>query len=141
MTFAELDLARIRNATEDNAHRYYGGPLSLGKDDAARYVAEGHLKQYPLAETWREVAALLDARPEILTLTAAEVEQRRTNRANLCEEYAHNAHRHLVTGWVDDAHGLIDDGELLDPDHRVLGRYSWQQIRDAVIAEAAKVSS
>lgn len=138
--FTDIDHARIQVATEDNAHRYYGGPLNFGKADAARYVTEGHLKEYPLAETWREVTALIEARPEMLTWTAAEVQQRQQALADMCEEYAVSAHRHMVTGWTDDAHGLINDGELCNPDHRVLGRYSWQQLHDAVDAEAVEVT-
>ncbi len=59
MTFTDVDLARIRVAAEDNAHRYYGGPLNLSRVDAARYITEGHLKQYPLKETWQQVATLI----------------------------------------------------------------------------------
>jgi hypothetical protein len=128
----DADHARIRVAVEDHAHRYYGGPLHLGRSDAARYVTEGHLGQHPLKETWQAVAELIEARPEVLTWTAADVAERRQVRAEQCEALAHEAHDHMVAGRTPEAEAAVGRGEVLDPDHRVLGRYSWTQIRKAL---------
>lgn len=136
MTLAVDDLARVRIATEDHAARYYGGPLNLGRDDAARYTAEGHLgklcDRYRLAAVWRAVAAVIDERPELLTATEVERTARREERARRCEDAAHRAHELFQAGWGGDALAAVAEGEQADPDHRVAGRHTWTDLRKII---------
>lgn len=133
-TMTEVDLARIAVAVEDNALRYVGGPFNFGRDDAVRYVSEGHLKRYPFREVWDHVAAYIDAHPEVLTYTPTTVAANQQRRAEQCEGLARDAHEAMTEADIPDALAAVDDGERIDPDYRVAGRHSWDALREAINA-------
>lgn len=137
-----LDLRRIEIATEDQAARYYGGPLRFTADDAARYTAEGRrldelCRTHGLPVIWRAVAAVLRERPELLTDTEQAVELRKEQRRQQCYEATHAAAQAVLAGRFDEAQRHIDRGELIDPDYLSDGWRSWESLRNAVAAKAA----
>lgn len=131
-----LDRERVRVAAEDHAGRYYGGPMRLGRDSAARYTAEGHLRglcdQYTLGEVWRAVAEVIDARPALLTDTDQVRAARKAERAARCDQAADAAYQAWNAGDADRALRELDRGELIDPDHRISRWYSWEDLRKVV---------
>ena len=132
----ELDLIRVRIATEDNAGRYFGGPLGLSQSDAARYTSEGHLSKlcdrYGLATVWRAVAEVIEARPELLTDSEEVRQQRARDRAAACEAANVSAGDAYKAGNYPAALAALDEGDRADPDHRVNGRHSWASLRELV---------
>lgn len=136
MEFTEQrDIPRIIIAIEDNAYRYFGGPLNLGVDSTIRYVCEGHLKDYPLREVWGHVAAYVQTHPEVLTHSSNDVADAQQRRAETCESLAHEAYEAMGEGDIADALALIDDAERTNPDHRIAGRHTWDHLREAVNAK------
>ena len=137
-----LDLVRVAIATQDHAHRWYGrhGGFTFSKSDAARYVSEGALKQYPLKPTWRAVAAHIEAHPEVLTFTDEQEVQAQRDRAQRCAEIADEACEQMVAGWFVDALAMLDAGELVDPDYRI-GFRSWDDLREIVRRRQALAES
>lgn len=130
----QRDFPRIVIAVEDNAYRYYGGPLRLDVDSTTRYVSEGHLKDYPLREVWGHVADYIAAHPEVLTYTPNDVAIAQQQRAEKCEELAHEAYLAKEDGAIGDALALVDEGERTNPDHRVAGRRTWDHLREKINA-------
>jgi len=135
--FTPAEEAQIRQAAEDYAGRYFGGPLGLGREDAARYVAEGHLgglcDRHGLAVVWQAVADHVDRHPQVLDrrLSDAEIRQRQTARAAEARELSRQAARAFRAGQLDRALALIDEGEQVCPEHRAGGR-SWDELRARV---------
>jgi N12 class adenine-specific DNA methylase len=147
--FTARELAVIRHAVEDWAGNYYGtlGELHFDRDDAERYVAEGHLQQlgtqHRLAVVWRAVAAHLDVHPEILEAGRLNDAQRAANqqeRVHRGGQLALAAHRAFMQGDYRGALDLVDAGERETPEGRASGM-SWDSIRDRINAEIAARSS
>ena len=121
--FSPLERAQIRNAVDDYAGQYYGGPMGFGRDDAARYTSEGHLpdlvERHGLSKVWEAVRAEIDERPDVLDRSEDErrrLRNERRDRANrLVDEEALAAFK---AGDYDRAEQLIDEAERLDPDAR-----------------------
>src|SRR5205823_366127 len=82
--FTTVEQAQIRNAVADYAAGYYGGPLGLGRDSAARYTAEGHLRalvdRHGLGAVWQAVAAVIEAEPGVLDRSVRERDELRAQR-------------------------------------------------------------
>jgi hypothetical protein len=131
----QRDFPRIRVAVEDNAYRYIGGPFNMGAEAAVRYVCEGHLKDYPLREVWEHVAAYIDAYPQVLAYTPADVAIAQQERNERCDDLAHEAYEAMNEGDIADALALIDDAERTNPDYRVAGRHTWDDLREAINAK------
>lgn len=133
--FSPVEAARIRVAVEDHAARYFGGPLGLARDDAARYVSEGHLKslvdKYGLREVWDGVAAELEARPELLERDEAARAASRAARHERAAATSRDALAAYKTGDVDGALKALDAGELIDPEYRYRG-VSWDRARELI---------
>jgi hypothetical protein len=123
----------------NGAATYYRGPLGFSRDDAARYTSEGPLgklcDQYSLKVVWREVAAVIDARPDLLTTTKQDRQNRKVDRARRCEEFARQANQMVCAGDRVGAYTALGEGERVDPDHWVAGRYSWSDLR-RIVAKA-----
>jgi hypothetical protein len=139
--FTAIEQATIRNAVTDQAGGYFGGPLHLGKADAARYVSEGHLgklcDKYSLSEVWRAVAEVIAADESVLHRTHEQRTQGREEREARCERMAEEAFAAYQAGDLTAAAALIDEAELVDPSYRsgrskqVYG-YDWADIRAAI---------
>lgn len=142
MAFTNAEQALIRQAVEDYAGRYYGGPFGLGRDDAARYVAEGHLgdvcDRHGLAAVWRAVSNFIDQHPRVLDrrLSDAEIRQRQADRSARAAELSRQAAAAFRAGDADRALALIDEGEQTCPGYRA-GLRSWDDLRARVRASAA----
>lgn len=140
--FSSAEQAQIRQAAEDHAGRYFGGPLGLGRDDAARYVAEGHLgdvcDRHGLAAVWQAVADLIDQHPRVLDrrLSDAELGQRQADRSARAAELSRQAAAAFRAGQIARALALIDEGEQACPGYRA-GLRSWDDLRARVRASAA----
>lgn len=141
MAFTNAEQALIRQAVEDYAGRYYGGPFGLGRDDAARYVAEGHLgdlcDRHGLGHVWQAVAAHIDQRPQVLdqAFPEQELRQRQAERAARAGELSRQAARAFKAGDLARALALIDQGEQTCPGYRA-GLRSWDDLRARVRASA-----
>lgn len=134
----EVDLIRIRHLVEDHAGSYYGGPLSLGRDDTIRYTVDTVDNLFPDVDynTLRGlVIEAIDDQPNILDrrLTEADREKRAAVRRDAANGWLDLAHR-LITATrhdplpteftgldVDDRHALaaacVDVAEREDPTH------------------------
>lgn len=139
--FTPAEQAQIRQAAEDHAGRYVGGPLGLGREDAARYVAEGHLgglcDRHGLAAVWQAVADFIDQHPRVLErLSDAELGQRQAARSARAAELSRQAAAAFRAGDADRALALIDEGEQACPGYRA-GLRSWDDLRARVRAAAA----
>ena len=140
--FSAAEQAQIRQAAEDHAGRYFGGPLGLGRDDAARYVAEGHLgdvcDRHGLAAVWREVSHFIDQHPRVLDqrLSDDELRQRQADRSAQAAELSRQAAAAFRAGDADRALALIDEGEQTCPGYRA-GLRSWDDLRARVRACSA----
>src|SRR5690606_2895947 len=70
--FSAAERVMIRHAVEDHAAGWYGevGPFVFGREEAARYTAEGALSglcdRHGLAAVWRAVAEVIEAHPQWL---------------------------------------------------------------------------
>lgn len=142
MTIDALDLVRIEIATEQHAAGYFGGPLELGQDSAARYVAEGHLgtlcDRYGLGPVWEAVAEVLQQRPELLTLTMRQREQLRQERADCCQEVFSRADVAFRAADYPAALSALDEGERIAPDHQPIDWSSWEDLRQVVARKQAE---
>ncbi|KWX03232.1 hypothetical protein LI90_4283 [Carbonactinospora thermoautotrophica] len=143
--FDPIEQAMIRNATEDYASRYYGGPMRFGRDDAARYVAEGHLRdlvdKHGLTPVWNAVASLIAERPEVLDpITEADREQRIRARQDRAGRLADDAYTALLRHDYNRALELIGQAELVDPTYRPSGA-TWEQIREAIREQRDEAAS
>jgi preprotein translocase subunit YajC len=131
--FDELDQARIRNAVAEHAAGYYGGPLNLGRDDAARYVSEGHLgplvSRHGLNDVWEAVAAEIERNPDALTPDRAGRSRAIRERA---DDASTRALAHFKAGELDQALAAIAEGEAADPDFRTARGVSWSSMREAI---------
>lgn len=152
-----LDVVRLTIAAEQTAGSYYGkrGALTFTRSDAVRYTSESWLNRrptggtaYTLAQVWDVVAAIVDASPELLTLTDEERAERAKARAAQVAAHELDAAAAYKDGRHADAHAAIDAGELADPDHTTYGRlHSWAELRgfvdkrDAAQAEPAAVAA
>ena len=140
--FSAAERAQIRQAAEDHAGRYFGGPLGLGRDDAARYVAEGHLGdvcgRHGLAAVWKAVADFIDQHPQVLDrrLSDVEISQRQADRSARAAELSRQAAAAFRAGDADRALALIDEGEQTCPGYRA-GLRSWDDLRARVRACSA----
>ena len=140
--FSTAEQVQIRQATEDHAGRYFGGPLGLGREDAARYVAEGHLgglcDRHGLAAVWKAVADIIDQHPQVLDqrLSDDELRQRQADRSARAAELSRQAAAAFRAGDADRALALIDEGEQVCPGYRA-GLRSWDDLRARVRASAA----
>jgi hypothetical protein len=116
---SELELLEIGYTADDHAGRYYGGPLGLNADDAARYVTEGHLghliARHGFGAVWDAVANHLACNPSVLTLTNTARTEARNGRIASAEQHRKDAKRSFDIGDFDSALALIADAERLDP--------------------------
>ena len=140
--FTPIEQAIIRNAVADQAADYFGGPLGLGRDSAARYVSEGPLSEladrHGLGTVWDAVAAVIDADPTVLERDAQTRTATRAEREAHAEQLAETALAEFKQGAWNRASDLIDQAELIDPTYRP-GRsehnpfgYRWDEIRAAI---------
>ena len=117
--FTELEIAEIGHAADDHAARYYGGPLELCRDDAARYVSEGHLghliSRHGLGTVWAAVADYLSRNPAVLELTEIARTEARHARIDAAEQARRNAKRNFDAGDFDSSLAMIAAAERLDP--------------------------
>lgn len=138
----DADQARIRVTTEDYAAANYGGALGLSKDDAARYVAEGHLKslvdEHGLNDVIDEVRKVIATRPEVLQGIKDGGRAKRAARDAKAAELSTEAVNALKRGDHAGAQRAIDSGEQLHPDYRASGRHSWGDMRAVVTKKEAE---
>ncbi|GAA4439211.1 hypothetical protein [Phytohabitans houttuyneae] len=135
MTFTPPELAMIRHAVQDYAGRWYGqvGAMTFGRDDAARYVSEGHLgmlcDRYTLKQVWRAVAEVINEDPAVLELrlSDAEVEERAAARRAAADEIDQRAAAAFHAGDLAGTLALIDEAELAAPTYR-----NWDDLRRLV---------
>ena len=117
--FSELELLEIGYTADDHAGRYYGGPLGLNANDAARYVTEGHLghliTRHGFGAVWDAVASHLAGNPSVLTLTNTARTEARKGRIASAEQHRKDAKRSFKVGDFDSALAMIADAERLDP--------------------------
>jgi hypothetical protein len=142
-----VEHALIRNAVADHAGGYYGGPLGLGRDSAARYTSEGHLhelvERHGLDAVWTAVAEAIDADPAILDRGQAQRATERQQREARAEQVAREALAAYKRGEHAEARTLIDQAELVDPTYRPgrgnarTYRPSWDEIRRSIGRGAA----
>ncbi|WP_327009738.1 AAA family ATPase [Dactylosporangium sp. NBC_01737] len=140
--FTSLEQADIRTAVADHAGFYFLGPLNPGRESAARYVSEGHLRdladRYGLAAVWDAVTAVIDADPSVLELTETQRADLRAHRQDRAEQIAAAALAAFKAGDYHLAQELVTRGELLDPqyrpgrtEHRPYG-IGWHQMTEAI---------
>lgn len=128
-----VDLVVVAHACQDYAGRYIGGPLGLGRSDAIRYVAEGHLRELEQRHDFRTLYAAVkgyvDAHPDVLEhrATDAELVERSAARevaANAVDQLALAA---FNAGDYAAALQLLDRAELEAP-----ALCNWDKVRDFV---------
>ncbi|MGH8882111.1 MAG: hypothetical protein ACRD0P_32990, partial [Stackebrandtia sp.] len=123
--FSPVERKLIEYATADYAAQYYGGPFNFGAEDAARYVAEGHLRTLVSARGLSPVAAAvaecLSRRPDLLDLSKAEREYGAELRAEKWQRLITAAGVAFKAGRIEDARRLVDDAEMIDPVRNVDG--------------------
>lgn len=142
--FSVVELVMIRHAVEDHAAGWYGevGPFTFGRQQAARYTAEGPLSalcdRHGLAAVWRAVDAVIEAHPEVLErrLSAEERKQRQSQREAEAERLASEAAAAFKAGDLGRALELLDQAELEAPTYRP-GWRSWDDLRAIVRAKSA----
>jgi N12 class adenine-specific DNA methylase/predicted RNA methylase len=140
--FSALERAQIRNAVADHAAGYYGGPLGLGRDSAARYTSEGHLKdlvaRHGLGPVWEAVAAVIAADPGVLERSQRQRTDDTVARQARAEDLAAQALVAFKDRDLDQAQRLAEAGQLVDPlyrpgrSERRLDGWSWSQIHEAI---------
>lgn len=136
-----LDLRRVELAAEDHLADWYGprGLFTFGRDDAIRYTAEGPLgvlcDRYGLPAVWQAVEAVVDRRPDLLTAAEEQRRGRADARRAACEEAVTQAKAAVRAGDFTAALAALDRGAATDPDHRVDGFRTWEEIRDRVQAK------
>ncbi|MFI7026301.1 UvrD-helicase domain-containing protein [Micromonospora sp. NPDC049900] len=139
--FTPVEAARIAHATEDWAANWHGQVTgsTFGRQDAIRYVAEGHLQQlqgHSLAEVMAAVEAHLDAHPEILhtgRLTDEQRNQRQQQRNEQAQNLSKASYRAFKAGDLDTAQALIDQAQTASPDYQP-PRTTWTDIRARITA-------
>ncbi|MGF0320695.1 helicase-related protein [Nocardia fluminea] len=121
--FTPVELAKMRVRIEDEAFAYggYDRPQEIfNRGSAPRYLTEGPLKSLSGGErfgpTWLLVECHLRAHPDLYDETPASVQARQTERTEAAKPLIAQAAEHLRTGHFDQAHQLIDQAELIDPD-------------------------
>ncbi|MCC3318459.1 hypothetical protein [Nocardia africana] len=123
--FTPVERKLIEYAAADYAAQYYGGPFAFGADDAARYVAEGHLRTLVSAHGLSPVAAAvvehLHQHPELLTLSKADRERGAQLRAEKWQRLITAAGRAFQAADFEHARRLVDDAEMIDPCRNVDG--------------------
>lgn len=144
-TLSPTDQARLAAACQDKAHTYHGGAFGTGGGNTARYMTEilhnrHPFNAYPFATVWSAVEEYLTSHPEVLTYTDADVQQHQQDRAAASEAMAQEAFTKWLAGFAAEALALIDAAEAVDPDHRVEGRYIWDQLRLVIEPPAAATS-
>ncbi|GIJ12224.1 UvrD-helicase domain-containing protein [Micromonospora andamanensis] len=139
--FTAVEAARIAHAVQDWAANWYGqaGAFTFSREDAVRYVAEGHLQQlhgHSLAEVIAAVDAYLDAHPEILQagrLTDEQRAQRQRKRNERAQQLSRASYRAFQAGDLDQAEALIDEAQLASPDYQP-PRTTWAEVRARIAA-------
>ncbi|SUD49530.1 Uncharacterised protein [Nocardia otitidiscaviarum] len=118
-TFTPVERLIIRYAAEDHAAHYYGTVFGFGRDDAARYTAEGHLRalvsEYGLTPVHRALVEVLTERPELLTRSPAERAAGAQARAAQADAQVQAAGKAFKAGDLERASKLIDDAETFAP--------------------------
>jgi hypothetical protein len=136
----EVALIVIAHMVADFAPGWYGqrGALSLGRSDAVRYTAEGHVeKRFPDHERqllWDAVEAAIDAHPEILTgqpVPAVELAERQQARQAAAEVFDRLARDAFNEGDYPLAAAMIDAAERENPDSGV-GYRGWDGLRSLI---------
>ena len=126
------DRQRVRNAVEDHAAQYHGGPMRLDRADAARYVTEGHLHDVAarngFGATWEEAARVINERPDVLERDNGARADARTAASRDANVRAAAA---LRDGNGAEARRIIDEAAAADPDYQAGGR-SWDDLRAIV---------
>lgn len=130
--FSAAESARIHNAVEDHAAQYYRGPGTPtpdnatdyvgGIDSAARYVAEGHLKDlldtHGLAKVKLAVLGAIREDESVLTRSQEDRNKNKADRDAKLAEINKTAGAAAQAGeWDDALHGL-DEIETIDPTYR-----------------------
>lgn len=139
------DLARIRAALAEHGGGYYGGPLAMGKGDAARYTTEGHLKdltaKYGHDAVQQAVAAEIARNPGVLDLKPGSPEHKAmlADRLAASQAASKRALAAVKAGDHDEAQRIIDQAELADPNYRE-GGFSWGDMRKYVGEQAPKLT-
>jgi hypothetical protein len=141
MQFSAIEQVKITQAAEDHAAHWYGGPFGFGAYSAARYVAEGHLddliRAHGLSAVWHAVADVLAQRPELLTATKAEREDRKQARRQRVQELELTAVDHVRHGDFHAALQVVDAMELADPAYRPRdGLWSLDDLREGILTKA-----
>jgi hypothetical protein len=134
--------AIIRNAVDDHAAGYYGGPLRLPKADVPRDIADGHLedleKLHGRDAIWAAVAEVIGSDENVLHRSHADRERLRVDRENRAEKCSRKALAAFQGSDYDQALTLVEQGELIDPlyrpnrsERRPYG-LSWSDIRATI---------
>lgn len=136
--------AIIRQLVEDNAPNIFGGPLHIGMDDTARYLAEGHimraLPHLTLKEAWRAAANVLASEPTLVheaPVTDQELALRDAKRLRAAEELIDRAGVEMKAGRYEEALGLVDLAEMVAPLLRPNGR-TYDRYRSIINERSAK---
>lgn len=140
--FTALEEAIIRNAVDDRAAGYYGGPLRLPRTDVPRYVSDGHLDdlvaRHGRDAVWAAVASLIDADDSVLHRSQADRDMLRAEREARAEQMSRDALAAFKQADYDQALALVERAELIDPlyhpsrtERRPYG-LSWDAIRETI---------
>jgi hypothetical protein len=140
------DQARIRHAVAEHAAKLYANPMIRGnRDDVARYLSEGELTavtdRHGLKTMWAAVSQAIDADPDALTRTEADITARREQRQAEAARLSSEAAAAMKAGDPDRALDLIDAGEQADPEFTTGRGRGWESLRTLVADRRAAAAA
>jgi N12 class adenine-specific DNA methylase len=123
--FSPAESAMIHNAVEDHAAQYYGGSMAMSTNDAARYTAEGHLKdmvaEHGLGKVWEAVASVIADDRSVLTRSQEDRSKNKADRDARLAALNQSAGAAATGERWDEAIAGLDEMESIDPTYRPAG--------------------